>query len=113
MTLGKLISGLITRPSERRLAKLGHAAPVIAAWRDNVFIKRQWRTIKNEERYLRANTSLSEARAGIGRYLGFYGSRHHSSLGGKTPGTRSDQPNHLSLRLRTLTLPRGRAGRCG
>ncbi len=56
------------------------------AWRDNVFIERLWRTIKYEEVYLRAYASVSEARAGIGRYLGFYNSRRpHSSLDGKTP----------------------------
>ena len=56
------------------------------AWRDNVFVERLWRTIKYEEVYLRAYASVSEARAGIGRYLDFYNSRRpHSSLDGKTP----------------------------
>ena len=56
------------------------------AWRDNVFVDRLWRTIKYEEVYLRAYASVSEARTGICRYLGFYNSHHpHSSLDGKTP----------------------------
>ncbi|MBD8065931.1 IS3 family transposase [Devosia sp. PTR5] len=56
------------------------------AWRDNVFVERLWRTIKYEEVYLRAYVGVSEARASIGRYLGFYNSRPpHSSLDGKTP----------------------------
>ena len=56
------------------------------AWRDNVFVERLWRTIKYEEVYLRAYASVSEARAGIGRYIGFYNRRRpHSSLDGKTP----------------------------
>ena len=42
--------------------------------------------MKYEEVYLRAYVSVSEARASIGRYLGFYnGTRPHSSLGGRTP----------------------------
>ncbi|WP_245827370.1 IS3 family transposase [Roseovarius gaetbuli] len=56
------------------------------AWRDNVFIERLWRSIKYEEVYLRAYASVSEARAGIGRYLTFYNTRRpHSSLDGRTP----------------------------
>ena len=56
------------------------------AWRDNVFVERLWRSVKYEEVYLRAYTGVAEARASIGRYLGFYnGKRPHSSLGGKTP----------------------------
>ena len=56
------------------------------AWRDNVFVERLWRTIKYEEVYLRAYASVSEARAGIGRYLTFYNTcRPHSSLDGKPP----------------------------
>jgi putative transposase len=56
------------------------------AWRDNVFVERLWRTVKYEEVYLRAYAGVAEARASIGRYLGFYnGKRPHSSLGGKNP----------------------------
>ena len=56
------------------------------AWRDNVFVERLWRTVKYEEVYLRAYASVSEARASLARYLGFYnGTRPHSSLGGQTP----------------------------
>ena len=56
------------------------------ALRDNVFVKRLWRTIKYEEVYLHAYDNVLEARASIGRYLGFYNSRRpHSSLDGKTP----------------------------
>jgi putative transposase len=42
------------------------------AWRDNVFVERLWRSIKYEEAYLHAYKIVSEARAGIGRYLTFY-----------------------------------------
>jgi putative transposase len=56
------------------------------AWRDNVFVERLWRSIKYEEIYLRAYTTVSEARASIGRYLGFYnGRRPHSTLDRQTP----------------------------
>jgi putative transposase len=56
------------------------------AWRDNVFVERLWRTVKYEEVYLRADASMSEARAGIGRYPNFYNTRRpHSSLDWKTP----------------------------
>ena len=42
--------------------------------------------MRYEEVYLRAHVSVSEARASIGRYLGFRnGTRAHSPLGGRTP----------------------------
>jgi len=44
------------------------------AWCDNVFVKRLWRSMRYQKVYLRAYTSVSEARAGIGRYLTFYNS---------------------------------------
>jgi len=67
------------------------------AWRDNVFVERLWRSVKYEEVYLRAYDSVSEARASIGRYLGFYnGRRPHSSLDGATP----DQAYFAPLPLR-------------
>jgi putative transposase len=56
------------------------------AWKDNVFVERLWRSIKYEEIYLRAYASVTEARAGIGRYLSFYNARRpHSSLDRQTP----------------------------
>ncbi|MCC7194551.1 MAG: IS3 family transposase [Gemmatimonadaceae bacterium] len=55
-------------------------------WRDNIFVERFWRSIKYEEVYLHAYTSVSEARAGIGRYLTQYNTaRPHSSLADRTP----------------------------
>jgi putative transposase len=56
------------------------------AWRDNVFVERLWRSVKYEEIYLKAYASVGEARASIGRYLGFFNSkRPHSRHGGQTP----------------------------
>ena len=56
------------------------------AWRDNVFVERLWRTVKYEEVYLHAYDSVSDARAGIGRYLDLYNRRRpHSSLDDMTP----------------------------
>ena len=56
------------------------------AWRDNVFVERLWRSVKYEEVYLHAYASVSEARAGLGRYLAFYNTiRPHSGLDGRTP----------------------------
>ena len=56
------------------------------AWRDNVFVERLWRSVKYEEVYLRADDSVGEARASIGRYLDFYNrKRPHSSLDARTP----------------------------
>jgi len=55
-------------------------------WRDNVFVERLWRSIKYEEMYLKADESVSEARASIGHYLSFYNAgRPHSSLDRQTP----------------------------
>ena len=69
------------------------------AWRDNVFVERLWRSIKYEEVYLRAYVSVSEARAGIDRYLTFYNSRRpHPSLDGKTPDQAYfNQPMHEAV----------------
>ena len=66
------------------------------SWRDNVFVERLWRTVKHEEVYLRAYETVSEERASIDSYLGFYNSRRpHSSLDRKTPD--QDYFNQLSL----------------
>jgi putative transposase len=56
------------------------------SWRDNVFVERLWRSIKYEEVYLHAYDSVSQAKAGIGRYIEFYnGRRPHTALDKKTP----------------------------
>jgi putative transposase len=56
------------------------------SWRDNVFVERLWRSIKYEEVYLHAYESVSQAKAGIGRYIEFYNTRRpHSTLDKKTP----------------------------
>jgi putative transposase len=56
------------------------------SWRDNVFVERLWRSVKYEEVYLRAYDTVSEARASIDRYFGFYNRRRpHSSLDRRTP----------------------------
>jgi putative transposase len=55
-------------------------------WRDNVFVERLWRTIKYEEIYLHGYASVSEAKANLARYIGFYnGRRPHSHLDGLPP----------------------------
>ena len=55
-------------------------------WRDNVFIERVWRSIKYEEVYLHAYTSVSEAKKGIGDYIDLYNRRRpHSKLAKQTP----------------------------
>jgi len=56
------------------------------SWRDNVFVERLWRSVKYEEVYLHAYSSVSDARAGLSRYFHFYNSRRpHSSLDGQIP----------------------------
>jgi putative transposase len=62
---------------------------------DNVFVERLWRSLKYEEVYLHAYDTVTEARAGIGRYLAFYnGARPHQALGYQTPDAfyRSQRP---------------------
>jgi len=55
-------------------------------WRDNVFVERLWKSIKYEEVYLHAYNTVSEAKAGISRYIQFFNTRRpHSSLDRCTP----------------------------
>jgi putative transposase len=55
---------------------------------DNIFIERLWRSLKYEEVYLKAYGLVTEAEAGIGRYLRFYNyERLHSSLDYRTPAS--------------------------
>ena len=67
-----------------------------AAWRDNVFVERLWRTVKYEEVYLRAYASVAEARDSLARYFNFYNTRRpHQALDGMTP----DQAYFTQLQL--------------
>jgi putative transposase len=53
---------------------------------DNIFIERLWRSLKYEEVYLKDYESVTEARAGIERYIRFYNQeRLHQSLEYRTP----------------------------
>jgi putative transposase len=55
-------------------------------WMDNVFIERLWRSLKYECVFLNAFETGSEARAGIGRWIGYYNAnRPHSTFSGRTP----------------------------
>jgi putative transposase len=55
-------------------------------WMDNVFIERLWRSLKYECVFLNVFETGSEARFGIGRWIGYYNAaRPHSSFAGRTP----------------------------
>ena len=53
---------------------------------DNIFVERLWRTVKYEDIYLKAYSSLLELEMGLREYFAFYnGERLHQSLGYLTP----------------------------
>lgn len=53
---------------------------------DNIFVERLWRSLKYEEIFIKAYTSVAEARGGIGTWLTFYNDmRLHQALGYRTP----------------------------
>jgi len=53
---------------------------------DNIFVERLWRTIQYEEVYLNDYKTVSEARAGLGRFIRFYNhERLHQALDYRTP----------------------------
>jgi putative transposase len=55
---------------------------------DNVFIERLWRSVKQEEVYLRDYQSVWDARHRLAQYFGFYNEeRLHQALGYRTPAT--------------------------
>lgn len=54
-------------------------------WMDNVFIERLWWSVKYQDVYLKAYSSIAEARKGLGEYFEFYSRRRHQSLDRKTP----------------------------
>ena len=55
-------------------------------WMDNVFIERLWWSVKYQDVYLKAYSSIAEARKGLSIYFEFYNSqRRHQSLDRRTP----------------------------
>ena len=53
---------------------------------DVTYIERLWRSLKYECVFLNAFETGSEARAGIGRWIGYYDAdRPHSTFDGRTP----------------------------
>src|SRR5512147_2403135 len=55
-------------------------------WMDNVFIERLWWSVKYQDVYLKAYSSIAEVRKGLRKYFEFYNSRRrHQSLDRRTP----------------------------
>lgn len=55
-------------------------------WMDNVFIERLWWSVKYQDVYLKAYSSIAETRQGLREYFEFYNRRRrHQSLDRKTP----------------------------
>ena len=73
-------------------------------WRDNGFIERLWRSVKDEEVYLRAYETVSEVRAGLERYFTFFNRRRpHQALRRRTP----DAGYFASRPREAVASPRG------
>ncbi len=74
-------------------------------WIVKLMIERLWRSLKYECVYLQAFETGSEARAGIGQWIGYYNtSRPHSALAGQTPaeayhGRAAGSPGHAPENL--------------
>ena len=55
-------------------------------WMDNVFIERLWKSVKYEEVYLKAYSSITEARRELTKYFDLYNKRRrHQGLDNMTP----------------------------
>ena len=53
---------------------------------DNIFIERLWRSVKQEEVYIKDYANVPEAIDQLGKYFSFYNTRrHHQALGHRAP----------------------------
>ena len=66
-------------------------------WRDNVFVKQLWKSIKYEEAYLHGYDTVESVHQELARYLTFYDEiRPHQALNGQT----LEQVYHAHLTIR-------------
>jgi putative transposase len=54
-------------------------------WIDNVFIERLWKSVKYQDVYLKAYSSIGELREGLMRWFDRYDRRRHQGLDNRTP----------------------------
>jgi putative transposase len=54
-------------------------------WIDNVFIERLWRSVKYQDIYLKAYSSIGELRNGLTKWFDRYDRRRHQGLDNQTP----------------------------
>lgn len=55
---------------------------------DNIFVERLWRTVKQEDIYLKSYSDIRETRTGLNQYFSFYNNqRRHQSLKYETPAS--------------------------
>ena len=54
-------------------------------WIDNVFIERLWKSVKYQDVYLKAYSSISELREGLTIWFERYDRRRHQGLDNRTP----------------------------
>lgn len=82
---------------------------------DNIFIERLWRTVKQEDIYIRHYESVSETRIGLTKYFNDYNNyRPHQSLNNRTPDevyfgkhkktAFTEQLNILNLNLNIISV---------
>jgi putative transposase len=55
-------------------------------WRDNVFTEQLWKSIKDEDIYLKGYSSMAEVKKGLAAYCTFYNEkRWHQNFDRKNP----------------------------
>jgi putative transposase len=54
-------------------------------WIDNVFIERLWKSVKYQDVYLKAYSSIGELREGLTKWFDRYDRRRHQGLDNRTP----------------------------
>ncbi len=76
-------TGLLNKAHE-----IGSSMDGKGSWRDNVFLKRLWKTVKYEEVCLKAYDNVGDARAKLTACILLYDERRpHRAVDGKTPPT--------------------------